>query len=117
MSYDFYHGDVQDELHTMRRSAKDERVIAWLTVPLAFAIHAVVLAVTVWAIGWVFGTTTAVMGVTCAAYVSAVLGWAVHRVQQRTNQMAVHAISVHNEVLTIKELIHDEQRRSAQWKS
>jgi len=31
--------------------------------------------------------------------------------------MAIHAISVHDEVLMIKELIHEEQRRSAQWKS
>ena len=117
MSYDSYHVDVQDELHAMRRSSKDNRLAVWLVIPLTFATHAVVLALTVWAVGWVFGNTMAAVGVTCAAYVSAVLGWAVYRVQQRSDQMAVHATSLHDEVLTIKELIRDEQKRSVQWKS
>jgi uncharacterized membrane protein YidH (DUF202 family) len=117
MPKDSCYDDVQNELHEIRRSAKEKGLIAWIAVPIAFATHAVVLALIVCALGWVFGNTTVVIGVTCAAYVSAVIGWAVYQVQQRSNQMAIHAISVHDEVLMIKELICDEQRRSAQWKS
>jgi hypothetical protein len=117
MSFETYLDDVQNELHRMRRANKDASMVVWLAVPIAFVANAMILACIVWGMSWVFGTSVTLVGVTCAAYVIAVLGWAVHRVQQRSNQMAVHAILVHNEVLTIKELIHDEQRRSAQWKS
>lgn len=117
MTNDSCYDDVQNELHAIRRSARERGLIAWIALPLAFATHAVVLALIVWAIGLVFGNKTAVIAVTCAAYVSAVIGWAVYQVQQRSNQMAIHAISVHDEVLTIKELVCNEQRRSAQWKS
>ena len=117
MSYDSDFNDVQDELHAMRRAVKEQKAAAWLVVPLAFAVNAFVLTLVVWAMSWVFGNTTAVVGITCAAYVSAVIGWAVHRVQQRSDQAALHATSVHDEVLTVKELIRDEQRSSVQWKS
>ncbi len=117
MSYDSYYDDVQAELHRMRRANKENGVIVWVVLPMTFVMHAVVLALVVWAMNWVFGNTTAVISVACAAYVSAVIGWAVYRVQQRSDQAALHATSVHDEILMVKELIRDEQRRSVQWKS
>ncbi len=117
MSFDSYYNDVQVELHRMRRANRDNRVIVWVVLPMTFVMHAVVLALVVWAMSWAFGNTTAVIGVACAAYVSAVIGWAVYRVQQRSDQAALHATSVHDEVLLVKDLLRDEQRRSVQWKS
>lgn len=113
MSYNSYYDDVQDELQRIRRANKDNAVIVWVVLPIMFVMHTVVLALVVWAMSWIFGNATAVIEVTCAAYVSAVIGWAVHRVQQRSDQAAIHATSVHDEVLLVKELILDEQRRSA----
>lgn len=115
MSYDSYFEDVQVELVKMGRATKDANMAAWMVLPFMFVLHAVVLAVVVWVMGWIFGNTMMVVGVTCAAYISAVVGWAVERVQQRVAQMAVHATSVHDEVLLVKELIQDEQRRNVQW--
>lgn len=115
MSYDSNYDDVQEELHRMRRANKEASAVIWLDVSIAFALHVVVLAVVVWGMGWVFGSTVMVIGVTCAAYTCAVIGWAVEQVQKRVNQMAVHATSIHDEVLAVKELIQDEQSRSVQW--
>lgn len=117
MSYNSHYDDVQDELNRIRRASKDNRVTVWIVLPVMFVLHTVVLALIVWSMSWIFGSATAVIGVTCAAYVSAVLGWAVHRIQQRSDQAALHATSVHDEILMVKELICDEQKRSVQWKS
>lgn len=116
MSYNSNFEDVQVELVKMGRATKDANMAAWVVVPVGFIVHAVLLAVVVWVVGWIFGNTVMVVGVTCAAYISAVIGWAVQRVQQRVTQMAVHATSVHDEILTINELVQDEQRKSAQWR-
>lgn len=107
MSYDSYYDDVQDELHRMRRANKEANMLVWLAVPIAFVVHAMVLAVVVWGMGWVFGSTVMVIGVTCAAYTCAVIGWAVEQVQKRVNQMAVHVTSIHDEVLAVKEQLHE----------
>lgn len=117
MSYNSHYDDVQDELNRIRRASKDNSVTVWIVLPVMFVLHTVVLALIVWSMSWIFGSATAVIGVTCAAYVSAVLGWAVHRIQQRSDQAALHATSVHDEILMVKELICDEQKRSVQWKS
>lgn len=117
MGYDSNFDNVQDELHSMRRANKESRTIAWMVVPLAFLAHAVALVVIVSGATWIFGGSSSVVGVTCAAYVSAVLGWALQRIQQRADQTAIHATSVHDEVLMVKELIHEEQRKSVQWRS
>ena len=117
MSYNSYFDDVQDELHRMRRANKETSANAWVVLLIAFLVHAVVLALIVFGMTWLFGGSTAVVGVTCSAYVSAVLGWAVQRLQQRADQTALHATSVHDEVLLVKELIWEEQRKSVQWKS
>jgi membrane protein implicated in regulation of membrane protease activity len=117
MSYNSYFDDVQDELHRMRRVNKETSANAWVVVPIAFLVHAAVLALIVCGMTWLLGGSTAVVGVTCSAYVSAVLGWAVQRLQQRADQTALHATSVHDEVLLVKELIWEEQRKSVQWKS
>lgn len=115
MSYDSYFTDVQNELHGMVRDQKEAKFGFWILVPVLFITHAVVLAAVVWVVGWLFGTTTIVIGVTCAAYIAAVIGWSVARVAQRVSKMALHATSVHDEVLLVKELIHEEQRGSVQW--
>lgn len=117
MGYDSNFDDVQDELQSMRRANKENRAMAWMHVSIAFMVHAAVLALIVYGTTRLFSGSTAVVGVTCTAYVSAVLGWAVQRLQQRADQMALHATSVHDEVLLVKELIWDEQRKSVQWKS
>lgn len=107
MSYDSYYDDVQDELHRMRRANKEARAVVWMDVSIAFALHVVVLAVVVWGMGWLFGSTVMVIAVTCAAYTCAVIGWAVEQVQKRVNQMAIHATSIHDEVLAVKEQLHE----------
>lgn len=111
MGYNSYFDDVQDELHRMRRASKENRTIVWIVVPIAFLAHAAVLAFVVTGAAWIFGGSPSVVGVTCAAYVSAVLGWALQRLQQRADQAAIHATSVHDEVLIVKELIQEEQRK------
>ena len=116
MGHNSYFVDVQDELDSMRRVGKENRMIAWIIVPIAFLAHTAALALLVSVTTWMVGGKPAVVGVTCAAYVCAVLGWALHRIQQRSDQMAIHATSVHDEILKVKELIEDEQRKSVQWK-
>lgn len=103
MAYNSDFDDVQDELHRIGRENKNNRNAIWVVIPVMFVMHAVLLWVVVWTMSWVFGSATAVIVVTCAAYVSAVMGWAVYRVQQRSDQMAVYATSVHDEVLKVKE--------------
>jgi hypothetical protein len=117
MAYNSYFDDVQDELHRIRRARNENGGIAWIVVPIAFLIHAFVLALIAWGTTWLFGGSHAVVGVTCAAYVSAVVGWALKQLQERSDQTALHITSVHDEVLRVKELIEDEQKRSVQWKS
>ena len=114
MGYNSYFDDVQDEVHSMRRASKQNRTIVWIVVPIAFLAHAAALVLIVSGATWMFGSSPSVVGVTCAAYVSAVLGWALQRLQQRSDQTAIHATSVHDEVLLVKELIWDEQRRKVQ---
>jgi hypothetical protein len=116
MSYNSYFEDVQAELINIGHATKDANRAVWIVLPLMFVVHAVVLAVVVWVMGWIFGNSTVVVGVTCVGYFSAVIGWAVERLQQRVTRMAVHAASVHDEVLLVKELIQDEQRRSDHWR-
>jgi len=115
MSYKSYFVDVEIELLKMAKATKDQNVVACVVLPAAFFVHAVVLAVIVCAVGCLLGNSLIIVGVTCSAYISAVIGWAVERVSQRVTRMAVHATSVHDEVLLVKELIQDEQRRSVQW--
>lgn len=110
MSYDSYHEDVQDELRSMRRESKELRQATWIILLIAFAANASVLVLIVWLVGWLFGSTTTAIVITCAAYTCAILGWSVSRVQQRANQMALHATSIHDEILTIKELVQSEQK-------
>ena len=117
MSYNSYFDDVQDELHRIRRARKENGGNAWIVVPITFLIHAFVLAFIAGSTTWLFGGSPAVIGVTYAAYVSAVVGWAINQLQERAEQTALHITSVHDEVLRIKELIEDEQTRSVQWKS
>lgn len=116
MSHNSYFEDVQAELIDIGRATKDANIVVWIVLPLMFVVHAVVLAVVVWVMGWIFGHSTVVVGVTCAAYISAVIGWAVNGLEQRVARMAVHAASVHDEVLLVKELIQDEQRKSDRWR-
>jgi len=116
MAYDSYFDDVQYELHSIRRVSKENRTIVWVVVPVAFLAHSAVLALIVSGATRIFGDSPSVVGVTCAAYVSAVLGWALQRVQQRADRTAIHAISVHDEILRVQELIKDEQRRSVEWR-
>lgn len=116
MPYKSYFDDVEIELLKMAQVTKDANMVACVVLPITFFVHAAVLAVVVWAVSWLFGNSPIVVGVTCAAYISAVIGWAVERVQQRVTRMAVHATSVHDEVLLVKELIQDEQRKSVQWR-
>lgn len=47
MSYDSCFEDVQVELVKMGRATKDANMAAWLVLPFMFAIHAVVLALTI----------------------------------------------------------------------
>ena len=117
MGYDSYFEDVQDELHRMRRASKANRAIEWMVVPITFLAHAAALALIVSGATWIFGDSPAVAGVTCSAYVSAVVGWALQRLQQRSDQTAIHVTSVHDEVLKVKELIQDQQRRNVMWRS
>lgn len=117
MGYNSYFDDVQDEQHEIRRANKANASVVWIVVPVAFLIHAAALALIVSGANWIFGGSPSVVGVTCAAYISAVLGWALQRIQQRADQTAIHATSVHDEVLKVKELIHEEQRKSVQWRS
>ena len=116
MSYNSYFEEVETELSKISNAAKNENAVARVVLPVAFLAHAIVLAVTTWAAGWLFGNSPIVVGVVCAAYISAVIGWAVERVQQRVARMAIHATSVHDEILLVKEQIRDEQRRSVQWR-
>jgi hypothetical protein len=111
MSYNTYFVDVSNELIKITDARKNANMVVWILLPAAFFAHAVVLAAVVWAVGWLFGNSPTVVGVTCAAYISAVIGWAVEQVQQKVTRMAVHATSVHDEVLLVKELIEDEQRK------
>lgn len=111
MAYNSYFGSVEAELQEISRAAKESNIAVWILVPIAFFAHAIALTVVVWAVGWLFGNSPTAVGVTCAAYISAAIGWAVERVQQKVTRMAVHATSVHDEVLQVKELIQDEQRR------
>jgi uncharacterized membrane protein len=113
MAYNSYFGSVETELQAIAQAAKESNIAVWVVLPVMFGVHAVVLAVVVWIMGWIFGNTIVVVGVTCAAYISAAIGWAVERVQQKVTRMAVHATSVHDEILLVKELIQDEQRRSS----
>jgi hypothetical protein len=112
MGYNSDFDDVQDELHRMHRTSKNNSVLAWVVVPLAFLVHSALLALTVWGATWMFGGSPTVIGVTCAAYVSAGLGWGLWKIEQRSKQTAIHVTSVHDEVLRVKELIQEEQRRS-----
>lgn len=111
MSYNTYFEDVENELHQITNARKNANMVVWIFLPVAFFAHAVVLAAVVWAVGWLFGNSPTAVGVTCAAYISAVIGWAVGQVQQKVTRMGLHATSVHDEVLLIKELIEDEQRK------
>ncbi len=86
-------------------------MVVWIFLPVAFFANAVVVAVIVCAAGWLFGTSSTVVGVTCASYITAIVGWAVGRVKQEVNHMAVHATCVHDEVLLVKELIENAQRK------
>lgn len=117
MAYNSYFDDVQNELHKIRRARKETSANEWLVVPIAFLAHAAVLALIVFCTTRLFGGSNAVVGVTCGAYVSAVLGWALDRLQQRADQTAMHATSFHDEVLRVKELIQEEQSKSVSWKS
>lgn len=112
MGYESYFADVENELNARRRLNKQNGAILWMVLPLTFLFHAAVLTVIMKGAIWIFGNSPAVVGVTCAAYVSATLGWALNRIQQRSDQMALHATSVHDEVLLVKELIQDELRRN-----
>ncbi len=111
MSYNTYFDDVENQLIQITDARKNANMVVWIFLPLAFFAHAVVLAAVVWAVGWLFGNSPTAVGVTCAAYISAVIGWAVGQVHEIVTRMAVHATSVHDEVLLVKELVEDEQRK------
>lgn len=110
MSYDSYHEDVQDELRSIRRENKESRQAIWIILPVAFIANSLALMLSVWLVGWLFGSTTTAIVITCAAYTCAILGMSVSRVQQRVNQMALHATSIHDEILTIKDLGQSEHK-------
>lgn len=110
MSYDSSFEDVLDELNTIRRQNKHARRILLIVLPVAFALQAAVLAAVVALMSWVFGATVTVVGITCAAYVGAVTGWAIYKVQQRVNQIALHLTSVHDELLLVKDLLGAKRR-------
>ena len=103
-----------NETRQISKIAKQEDAVAWGLMSIAFLAHACLLLVLTSAAGWLFGNSPTVIGVTCTAYLSAVIGWAVDRVKRKVTRMAVHATSVHDEVLLVKELIQEEQRRSVQ---
>lgn len=113
MSYESDYEDVQNELHSMRRGNQDASKAIWLILPVAFCANALALTLIIWLVDLIFGSSTTVVGIVCAAYTCAVLGWGVNRVQQRVIQMSLHATSIHDEVLSIKDLIEIEQKRSA----
>lgn len=116
MSYESDYEDVQNELHSMRRGNQDAALAIWLVLPVAFLANALALTLIIWLVDLIFGSTTTVVGIVCASYACAVLGWAVNRVQQRVIQMSLHATSIHDEVLSIKDLIEIEQKRSTRWR-
>ena len=111
MSYNTYFGDVDNEHIKIIDARKNANVLVWIILPFSFFAHAVVLAVVVWAVGWLFGNSPTVVGVTCAAYISAVIACAVGRVHQIVTQMAIHATSIHDEVLQVKNILEVEQRK------
>ena len=112
MGYESYFADVENELNAKCRLSKQNNAIVWIVLPITFLFHAAALTMIMKSAIWIFGNSPAVVGATCAAYVSATLGWALNRIQQRSDQMALHATSVHDEVLLVKELIQDELRRN-----
>lgn len=112
MSYKSDYEDVQNELHSMRRSDQDAAKAIWLVLPITFFANALALALIIWLIELIFGSTATVVGIICAAYTCAVLGWSVNRVQHRVVQMSLHATTIHDEVLSIKDLIEIDQKRN-----
>lgn len=102
MSYNSSFEAVENELLRMAQAAEEARLTAWLLIPVAFLAHGAILAVVVWIVGLLLGNSPAV------------IGWAIDRVHKKVIRMAVHATSVHDEVLLVKELIKDEQRQSVQ---
>ena len=113
MGYESYFADVENELNAKRRLGKQNNAIVWIVLPITFLFHAAALTMIMWGAIGIFGNSPAVVGVTCAAYLSAALGWALNRIQQRIDRMALHVTSVHDEVLMVNELIRGELRRNA----
>lgn len=62
---------------------------------------------------WIFDGSNLVIvaGITCTAYACAFFGLAVEWLNQRVSRMEMHGLTVQNEVMLVKELIQDEQRR------
>jgi hypothetical protein len=113
MSFDSTHGDVLDELHAIRRLHKEEKRTFWLILPIIFLAHTVVLAIILWLTIWFFDSTTPALYIALGAYISTALGWHLEKILERVNQISLHAISVHDEIMTIKMLIEEEQAKGA----
>lgn len=117
MGHNSYFADVQDEIHRMRRANKEQRIGVWVVLPVSFMLNAIALALVVWGTSWLFGDSVTFLLVGCTAYVCAVSGWSLYRLQQRVDQMALHLASIHDEVLMVQELIQEERRKSVKWRS
>lgn len=108
------HEDVQQELYEIiKHKKKFERVFlfVWLII---FFVNALFLSAILWIVLWLFDSINflATVSVVCTSYISSALILAILRAYQRIERMEMHALTIQNEVLKIKELIEEGRRRS-----
>ncbi len=108
------HEDVQQELYEIIKHRKTFGRVILFVWPIVFFLNALFLSAILWIVLWLFDGINflAAVSVVCTSYISTALLSATGRVYQRIERMEIHALTIHNEVLKIKELLEEARRRS-----
>jgi len=103
------HEDVQLEMHDIVKEKRNHKSVYWHGMAIIFVVNVSALTAVWLVVSVVFTSQLVAMMVICTAYVCAVLGMAIDRMQRRVDRMEMHALTVHNAVLQLREQIEIEK--------
>ena len=101
------HEDVQLEMHDIMKDKGSHQGAYWYRMAIIFVVNAAALTAIWWVVSVAFSSSgqLVAMMLICTAYICAVLGLAIDRMQRRVDRMEMHALTVHNAVLQLREQI------------
>lgn len=108
------HEDVQLEMRDLFRDRRDFGRVYLVVWAASFVATGLAVAALVYLARWIFSDSDPliVAAVTCTAFLSASIGIGIYKVGRRVDRLELHALTVHNEVLTVKGHVE-----AAKWKS